>query len=744
MCSQRVNDTSCILFSSNTNILFLYQLTPVERYAMRFVEETEAAWSAEQLAAAEREIEKQKREWEENRLAALRKEEERRKNSLEEEQEMLTFSREDSTNQVRSTKKSLRKFKRGKRRLISHNKRDSVRLEQRKGSINLEKVNTRLRSCSGSFENENRKVKIDDKGTLNVTVKKRKVKLSCNDNEIDDKLNDKLINKCNKNSLNCDKIVTRRGRKSTLTNSDIDNLTTKKTEELSSNETTEENEKSEIKNEELDDNKDSEKSSDEEYSNVDEYSSESSDDKPLILKKSESDKPKRNVKLNIKNNKVISDASESESDNEMINNHIDDDNSDISQSESESDYSNSSDNVPLKSSPKIIANKVDADSPRTRSRGTVKINLWTLDVSPILPGVKPIIRSNTPLPKNKKKLNNRSDNGKIKNKIHEEQITVCAESIEETKLIENCINSEPVVTLTRDICVTDTVSDVNSNSGTETKVTDSPKFRKPQIRKNKRSNAQKQTLDKWLTKSEDKRRKNSDSESEPAKKLKVENDVDSDIIPTEKEESKENNEEINKSMDVIDAEIISQIENTSFESQTESESSKKVVSRKMRKKSGSDTETMNKNKKNIKKIKKNSVSDSETNNKITKIFQSDNKNNKTNKIKLNKQKTEDKTSKSVIKLTRIDEIVPLDKGKQQEPEMPKLDPEISETNREDMPNDDKTSDKKKDETNNGNKNAVDSSRKSIKMQDSRNAKKIINENKVKCKDRSDSTNGSVT
>lgn len=32
------------------------------------------------------------------------------------------------------------------------------------------------------------------------------------------------------------------------------------------------------------------------------------------------------------------------------------------------------------------------NSPRTRSRGTVAINLWTLDVSPILPGIKPFKR----------------------------------------------------------------------------------------------------------------------------------------------------------------------------------------------------------------------------------------------------------------------------------------------------------------------------------------------------------------
>ncbi|XP_061388669.1 helicase domino [Musca vetustissima] len=75
------------------------QLSPIERYAMRFVEETGAAWTAEQLRAAEEELEAQKREWEANRLAALQKEEEMLKQEAEND-EMLTYSRKDATNQI--------------------------------------------------------------------------------------------------------------------------------------------------------------------------------------------------------------------------------------------------------------------------------------------------------------------------------------------------------------------------------------------------------------------------------------------------------------------------------------------------------------------------------------------------------------------------------------------------------------------------------------------------------------------
>lgn len=71
---------------------------------MRFVEENEAAWSAEQLAAAEAQIEQQKREWELGRLQALKAEEERRLQEEELDEDLLTYSREDATNQVNDLK----------------------------------------------------------------------------------------------------------------------------------------------------------------------------------------------------------------------------------------------------------------------------------------------------------------------------------------------------------------------------------------------------------------------------------------------------------------------------------------------------------------------------------------------------------------------------------------------------------------------------------------------------------------
>jgi hypothetical protein len=67
-----------------------------------------------------------------------------------------------------------------------------------------------------------------------------------------------------------------------------------------------------------------------------------------------------------------------EEEDQSIEEEEEEESSDDSDSESSSDASESPNNC------------VDPNSPRTRSRGTVKINLWTLDVSPILPGLKPV------------------------------------------------------------------------------------------------------------------------------------------------------------------------------------------------------------------------------------------------------------------------------------------------------------------------------------------------------------------
>ncbi|XP_034942054.1 helicase domino isoform X2 [Chelonus insularis] len=105
------------------------QLTPVERYAMKFVEESEGAFSAAQLAAAERELEQQKKEWELDRLRALREEEERRMRMADDDEKPLTFSREDAQNQVNNTSNSKRVG--NKKRQVAPSRRSSRRRSSR-------------------------------------------------------------------------------------------------------------------------------------------------------------------------------------------------------------------------------------------------------------------------------------------------------------------------------------------------------------------------------------------------------------------------------------------------------------------------------------------------------------------------------------------------------------------------------------------------------------------------------------
>lgn len=111
---------------------------------MRFVEETGGSWTAEQLRAAEAEIEQQKREWEANRLAALRKAEEDEKRAQAEENDLLTYSREDAKNQVNNNKKSLKR-RPVNRRLLSI-KRGSTNLSKRRRAFREQTTKRTLRN----------------------------------------------------------------------------------------------------------------------------------------------------------------------------------------------------------------------------------------------------------------------------------------------------------------------------------------------------------------------------------------------------------------------------------------------------------------------------------------------------------------------------------------------------------------------------------------------------------------------
>lgn len=258
---------------------------------MRFIEETEAAWSAEQLAAAEREIDEQKREWEQNRLAALREEEKRRARELEEENDMLTYSREDATNQVSTKNRKLNV------QGASSSSSSGVKKSVRKAETNKVRVVKR-----GGAKGKNLRNK------LIVNVKKDIV--SDSDSDV------KVKSRCRKQE----------SKTEDESNSSIKNES--KTEIVSTVNDMEESSQTPTEN------------SDSTY----------------------------NSKVN---------GGGTDSDFKSDSGEEDD--------EENSDSSSSYDNATP-----IPPNHVDHNSPRTRSRGTVAINLWTLDVSPILPGVKPV------------------------------------------------------------------------------------------------------------------------------------------------------------------------------------------------------------------------------------------------------------------------------------------------------------------------------------------------------------------
>ncbi|XP_059482189.1 helicase domino isoform X2 [Neocloeon triangulifer] len=74
------------------------KLSPIERYAMKLVEESEAPVAAEQLAATVAEIEQQKKEWEVQRLRA--DEEERQQQADDTPSDLLTYSSRDARSQI--------------------------------------------------------------------------------------------------------------------------------------------------------------------------------------------------------------------------------------------------------------------------------------------------------------------------------------------------------------------------------------------------------------------------------------------------------------------------------------------------------------------------------------------------------------------------------------------------------------------------------------------------------------------
>uniref|UniRef100_A0A182TWR5 Helicase C-terminal domain-containing protein n=1 Tax=Anopheles melas TaxID=34690 RepID=A0A182TWR5_9DIPT len=164
------------------------QLSPVERYAMRFVEDTEGTWTAVQLKAVEQEIEQQKRDWEANRLAEQRRNEEAaRKREAEEHADLLTFSREDAKNQVNKTHPSNRVSSGGssKHRLRTMRRNDRTSrvttaktMTDRDGGTLKNRANSRGHQVASKYDGGSRSGGRADGGQKPTTATGRRVMAS--------------------------------------------------------------------------------------------------------------------------------------------------------------------------------------------------------------------------------------------------------------------------------------------------------------------------------------------------------------------------------------------------------------------------------------------------------------------------------------------------------------------------------------------------------------------------------------
>ncbi|KAI5721276.1 hypothetical protein M8J77_018452 [Diaphorina citri] len=154
------------------------QLSGVERWAVSFYEAKIAANGAgteAAVAAAEAELAAVKRDWELDRLASLKREEARRAEAKAESRtELLTFAREDATNQVnekgrggvvngRRADQSRKRKLRGKERRVTKRERrlrgrsEARDVEAREGKFNR-KARQESESSKGNVEEGNRKV----------------------------------------------------------------------------------------------------------------------------------------------------------------------------------------------------------------------------------------------------------------------------------------------------------------------------------------------------------------------------------------------------------------------------------------------------------------------------------------------------------------------------------------------------------------------------------------------------------
>lgn len=293
---------------------------------MKFVEQTGVNWQ-QQIKAVEMEIEQQKREWEEKRLAQLQQEELERQKNEKEENELLTYSREDALNKVNI--KSSSKFKTNRKSAANNNVNKS---SSSKSMIKSEVTSpVRSKNSNGTPQSV----------TQNGIVKKSPAKSSIEDSgskrstrNTQNRVNQSVVKEESKSGARLANIIPRRA------------LSRKSDKSTSS----------------------------------------------ILSKRTSTSESTRSTSMSRQTSSIRDDSDSECSLDVMIDSNDVNDSDSNSNAKAESNFDSTSQDdcdtlidSTLTDETTVERKSKTTSSPRTRSRGTVKINLWSLDDSPILP-----------------------------------------------------------------------------------------------------------------------------------------------------------------------------------------------------------------------------------------------------------------------------------------------------------------------------------------------------------------------
>lgn len=298
---------------------------------MKFLEDTGKNWAAVQLRAVEMEIEQQKLEWEEKRQVQRQQEELEKQRADNEENEILTYSRDDALNKVNITTKKLMLGKRKSE--IANNSSQS--------NAHGKKNNGTKATQNGISKETSTKSR---KSLSNIAdVPRRNTRNSLNRSAGDDKLRARRSSP----SIMPQRGTSRKSDRSTSVHS-------RKSQARSTSESTSRSTANSV--------------SRQTSTNASPDDSDSECSLDVMIDSNDVNDSDSNSNQNNVNEKMRSRLDSTSRDDTLLN-----------------DDSTMSDETTIDKLMKNRESKV-ASSPRTRSRGTVNVNLWTLDESsPILP-----------------------------------------------------------------------------------------------------------------------------------------------------------------------------------------------------------------------------------------------------------------------------------------------------------------------------------------------------------------------